>query len=96
MYSKVSFTLRYLLGNVSDFDPATQAVPYAQLAAADRYILGRFAALVDECTTAYGNFQVYKGAQPAPWYSGLHGSAVWFAALFCKVALRCGEPPRAG
>ena len=60
VYRKVRFTLRYLLGNVSDFDPATQAVPYAQLAAADRYILGRFAALVDECTTAYGNFQFYK------------------------------------
>lgn len=60
VYRKVRFTLRYLLGNLSDFDPGAHAVPHAQLAAADRYILARFAALVDECNAAYDNFQFYK------------------------------------
>lgn len=60
VYRKVRFTLRYLLGNLADYDPAAHAVPYDQLAATDRYILHRFAALVDECTAAYGSFQFYK------------------------------------
>jgi isoleucyl-tRNA synthetase len=60
VYRKMRFTLRYLLGNLSDFDPAAHTVAYAKLAAADRYILARFAALVDECTAAYANYQFYK------------------------------------
>ncbi|EFN52326.1 hypothetical protein CHLNCDRAFT_36907 [Chlorella variabilis] len=60
VYRKMRFTLRYLLGNLADFEPAAHAVPHAQLAAADRYILARFAALVDECSAAYGSYQFYK------------------------------------
>lgn len=60
VYRKVRFTLRYLLGNLAGFDPATSAVPHAQLAAADRYILARFAGLVEECTAAYESYQFYK------------------------------------
>lgn len=60
VYRKIRFTLRYLLGNLADYDPAVHAVPHAQLAAADRYILARFAALVDECSAAYGSYQFYK------------------------------------
>ena len=60
VYRKVRFTLRYILGNLSDFDPAKDAVPYDDLAATDKYILGRFASLLDECTTAYDNYQFYR------------------------------------
>lgn len=60
VYRKVRFTLRYLLGNVSDFDPVEHAVPYSELTATDRYILNRFASLIDECDAAYSSFQFYK------------------------------------
>ena len=62
VYRKIRLTLRYLLGNLAGYDPAAPgaAVPYASLAAADRYILSRFAALVDECTAAYEGYQFYK------------------------------------
>ena len=60
VYRKVRFTLRYILGNLSDFDPAKDAVPYDDLAATDKYILSRFASLLDECTTAYDNYQFYR------------------------------------
>jgi len=60
VYRKVRFTLRYILGNLSDFDPAKDAVPYDDLAATDKYILGRFASLLDECTAAYDNYQFYR------------------------------------
>ena len=60
MYRKLRFTLRFLLGNLHDFDPAAHAVPYAELAQTDRYVLARFAALVDECTAAYKSFHFYR------------------------------------
>ena len=60
VYRKLRFTLRFLLGNLHDFDPAAHAVPHAALPATDRYLLSRFAALVDECTAAYRSFQFYR------------------------------------
>jgi isoleucyl-tRNA synthetase len=60
VYRKLRFTLRFLLGNLADYDPATHAVPHAELAAADRYILARFAALVEECSQAYAAYQFYR------------------------------------
>ena len=60
VYRKIRFTLRYILGNLSDFDPAKDEVEYDDLAATDKYILSRFAALLDECTTAYDNYQFYR------------------------------------
>ena len=46
--------------------PAAHAVPHAQLAAADRYILSRFVGLVEECTAAYESYQFYKWAPVLP------------------------------
>lgn len=66
VYRKIRFTLRFLLGNISDFDPATDTVPYESLSYTDQYILKRFTSLVDECTAAYENFQfnrVYQAFQ---------------------------------
>ena len=39
-YRKLRFTLRFLLGNLDGFDPATDAVPYDQLPATDRSAVG--------------------------------------------------------
>lgn len=60
VYRKLRFTLRFLLGNLHDFDPAAHTVPYAQLAQTDRYVLARFAVLVNECTAAYQSFHFYR------------------------------------
>ncbi|GAB4814888.1 hypothetical protein N2152v2_001934 [Parachlorella kessleri] len=60
VYRKLRFTLRFLLGNLADFDPAAHAVDFGALPATDRYILSRFATLVDECTASYQAFQFYR------------------------------------
>ena len=57
VYRKLRFTLRYLLGNLSDFDPATDAVPYADLPATDRFMLHHFARLMDEAKASYEGYQ---------------------------------------
>ena len=45
-YRKLRGTLRFLMGNIGDFDPAADAVPYEDLPAFDRYVLHRTAAMV--------------------------------------------------
>lgn len=60
VYRKIRFTLRYILGNLSDFNPDTDAVPFDSLPATDKYILNRFAKLLDECQSAYDNYQFYR------------------------------------
>lgn len=47
-YRRIRNTLRFLLANISDFDPATDAVPAAQLFEIDRYALARAAQLQAE------------------------------------------------
>jgi len=54
---KVRNTMRYMLGSLSDFDPAQHAVPYAQLSSLDKYMLGRLSALVRDVTSAYEGYQ---------------------------------------
>jgi isoleucyl-tRNA synthetase len=42
-YRRIRNTLRFLLANVSDFDPATDAVPLDEMLEIDRYALARAA-----------------------------------------------------
>jgi len=44
-YRRIRNTLRFLMANTSDFDPATQAVPFEQMLEVDRYALARAAEL---------------------------------------------------
>eukprot|EP00740_Mantoniella_antarctica_P011531 CAMPEP_0181385712 /NCGR_PEP_ID=MMETSP1106-20121128/22716_1 /TAXON_ID=81844 /ORGANISM="Mantoniella antarctica, Strain SL-175" /LENGTH=1100 /DNA_ID=CAMNT_0023505811 /DNA_START=222 /DNA_END=3524 /DNA_ORIENTATION=- len=55
-YRKLRGTLRFLMGNIGDFDPAANAVPYEELPAFDRYALYRTAAMVKEMEVAYETY----------------------------------------
>ncbi len=56
-YRRIRNTLRFLLANVSDFDPATDAVPFAQMLEIDRYALSRAAELQADILAHY---EVYE------------------------------------
>jgi isoleucyl-tRNA synthetase len=60
VYRKVRNTARYLLGNLHDFDPATDAVPYAELPILDQWMLQRTAALIDSVTGDFERFEFYR------------------------------------
>jgi isoleucyl-tRNA synthetase len=77
VYRKLRITLRFLLGNLHDFDPEKDAVPYSELASADRYVLSRFAALADECSSAYDAFQFYKVYQALQRFAAVDLSAFY-------------------
>ncbi len=56
-YRRIRNTLRFLMANVSDFDPAAAAVPLDQLLEIDRYALSRAAQLQNDIL---GHYEVYE------------------------------------
>jgi isoleucyl-tRNA synthetase len=55
-YRKIRNTMRYLVANLYDFDPAVDALPVEQLEAVDRYILARYSELASKLLTAYEEY----------------------------------------
>ena len=60
MYRKVRNTARFLLGNLHDFDPSKDAVPYADLPELDKYMLHRMRSVFTEVTEAYESYQFFR------------------------------------
>ena len=58
-YRKIRNTGRYLLANLSDFDPANDSVPHAELQAVDRWILDRAARTFERCRQAYEEYEFH-------------------------------------
>ena len=56
-YRRIRNTLRFLMANVSDFDPAKDAVPFEQMLEIDRYALSRAAQLQADILAHY---EVYE------------------------------------
>ncbi len=62
-YRKIRNTVRYLLGNLSNFNPDKDILPYTQLLDLDRWALNRLADVIkttDEAYEAYDFVKVYK------------------------------------
>jgi isoleucyl-tRNA synthetase len=59
-YRRLRNTLRILLGNLHDFDPARDVVPFERMPEVDRWILGELHLLIDQCTGAYGRLEFHK------------------------------------
>ncbi len=62
-YRRMRNTLRFLLANVSDFDPAQHALPVSELVEIDRYALAFTARLQDELAADYKRYQFHLVAQ---------------------------------
>ena len=58
-YRRIRNTLRFLLANVSDFDPAKDAVPFEQMLEIDRYALTRAAQFQQEVLAHYKVYEFH-------------------------------------
>jgi isoleucyl-tRNA synthetase len=58
-YRRIRNTVRFLLGNLSGFDPVADAVAPAEMVALDRWALARAAALQEEIRAAYRTFDFH-------------------------------------
>jgi isoleucyl-tRNA synthetase len=59
-YRKIRNTFRYILGNLGDFDPLTDAVPFERMEALDQYMLCQTAAFACDVRDSYNEFAFHK------------------------------------
>ncbi len=59
-YRRIRNTARFLLSNLAGFNPATDALPPAQMVALDRWAMDRAARLQDELMAAYADYQFHQ------------------------------------
>jgi isoleucyl-tRNA synthetase len=79
-YRKIRNTFRFLLGNLFDFDPAHDRVPYAELEEIDRWALHQLEALRARFIEAY------RGHQYHTIYHGLHNfSTVTLSSFYLDI-----------
>ncbi|MGA7474403.1 MAG: class I tRNA ligase family protein, partial [Candidatus Sulfotelmatobacter sp.] len=59
-YRKIRNTFRYILGNLGDFDPQTDAVPFENMEALDQYMLCQTLAFASDVKDSYAEFAFHK------------------------------------
>jgi len=62
-YRRIRNTLRFLLANIADFDPAQHLLPVEQWIEIDRYAIALTAELQREVTQSYARFEFQPGMQ---------------------------------
>ena len=60
VYRKLRNTARYLLGNLHDFDPSKDAVPYEELGGLEKYVLTRLQEVVADVTRDFDRYEFFK------------------------------------
>jgi isoleucyl-tRNA synthetase len=82
-YRRVRNTLKFLLANVSDFDPAKDAVPFASMLEVDRYAISRAARLqIDIAGQWNAERKVFEGG---------HFGRYEFHPVVSKLQVYCSE-----
>jgi isoleucyl-tRNA synthetase len=59
-YRKIRNTFRYILGNLGDFDPLADAVPFESMEALDQYMLCQTQAFAADVRSSYDEFAFHK------------------------------------
>ena len=57
VYKKIRNTFRYMLGNISDFDPESDIVPFEELSFIDKWMMGRLQQVIKQVTDAYERYE---------------------------------------
>ena len=59
-YRRFRNTLRFMLGNLQDFDPDKNMIAFSEMNKLDQWILNQLAVLIDQMHIHYENFQFHK------------------------------------
>ena len=80
-YRRMRNTLRFLLANTADFDPASDAIPLDELVEIDRYALHLLAELQQECAAHYASYEFHRIAQRLQTFCSEELGAFWLDIL---------------
>ncbi|RWX51344.1 Isoleucyl-tRNA synthetase, partial [Candidatus Electrothrix marina] len=93
-YRKLRNTLRFLLSNLNDFDPATDSVGTEAFSEMDRWALARFADLVRRIDRAYTEYEFHAIYHSLINFCGTTVSSLYMDVL--KDRLYCSTPNAPG
>jgi isoleucyl-tRNA synthetase len=80
-YRRIRNTLRFLLANTADFDPARDALPPAEWVEIDRYALAMTRQMAEACIADYGRFEFHLVAQRLQTFCSEDLGAFWLDIL---------------
>ncbi|MCX7919866.1 MAG: isoleucine--tRNA ligase [bacterium] len=80
-YRKIRNTMRFILGNLYDFNPDKNAVTYHQLLAIDHWALHQLQKLIAECTDGYNQFEFHRVYQALYTFCTVEMSAFYLDIL---------------
>lgn len=80
-YFRIRNTYRFLLGNLYDFNPETNAVPYPDLYPIDRFALHRLQKLIERVREAYESFEFHIVYHSVQNFCAVEMSALYFDIL---------------
>lgn len=89
-YRRIRNTLRFILGNVYDFDPAQNAVAPEQLQPDDRWLLHQLNELIKSVTRAYEKYEFHRVYQLVSGFCVTELGALYLS--FIKDRLYCSAP----
>jgi isoleucyl-tRNA synthetase len=92
-YRKLRNTFRYLLGNLSDFDAAKDAVPAGELSELDQLILLRAEDLATRCRTWYEGFEFHKVYHSLYAFATVDLSSIYFDVLKDRLYTSAAKSP---
>jgi isoleucyl-tRNA synthetase len=95
-YRKLRNTLRYSLGNLYDFDPASDAVPLEQMQEIDRWILARTEDLIRRSLGWYESLEFHKVYRAVYDFATRDLSAVYFDILKDRLYTGVKQSRRSG
>lgn len=80
-YRKIRNTIRFMLGNLHDFNPDTHRVEIADMAEVDRFMLVKLNELIEKVTASYEEYQF------SPIYNALHNfCTIDMSAFYLDIA----------
>ncbi len=92
-YRKLRNTVRFLLGNLAGYNPATDAVAVADLHPLDSYALSRLQSLITDVTAAYDEYAFYKATQAVLNYCNVELSAFYLDVLKDRLYTELPDSP---
>ncbi|PIE59398.1 MAG: isoleucine--tRNA ligase [Desulfobulbus propionicus] len=93
-YRKIRNTIRFLLGNLSDFDPNNDRVAFASLEEIDRWALAKFAEVTEKVVRAYERYEFHSIYHTLFIFCGTVISSIYMDVL--KDRLYCSAPDAPG
>jgi isoleucyl-tRNA synthetase len=93
-YRRIRNTFRFLLGNLSDFEPARDRQSYAVLDEVDRWILDRLARLVARVTRAYEEYQFHTVFHAVHNFCAVDLSAQYLDVIKDRLYTSAADDPR--